>query len=273
MVSRFGLISPYQEKEICRYLLKDEPWHLIALDALFTYGINQHPEHRWYGEWLEGRLIGLVYQHNNILQICYEQMPVAISPVFQLLSRHKSSIIYGKKDNISRVIDKHPELRLTLHEEAEFLLQSEETIKKIMAYSGTTQWQIRYANSYDQQQLHHLLGQDDVQALIDNKLVEKLLHTKRLLIALEDRRVVGAVMRLKESKHFSLIGNLYVPKEVRRQGIALQLGKQLILDLYAQGKKACFFFSDQALSSFYAKAGCQSIGKWGSYALTSKRYT
>jgi GNAT superfamily N-acetyltransferase len=260
--------------QIYRHLVQEEPWHIIPLDALFCYGF-EHPQHHWYGEMMDGRLIGVLYQHGQLMHFAYHRVPNKYSPLYPFIRKYIPHFItHGKKDVVDPIIknvNKYGDFQVMLQEESEFIQQTPQT-EKIVTESlfQPADVQLRLAVSSDFNEMLALFQGSNIESQVDRPLIFELIQHQRVMIAKKYGRIVGTIMRLKESPHYVLLGGLYVQAEERGNGIASLLGQNMIQNCLHHGKKVCFYYSDQELQGFYSKAAFSSIGKWVSYSVNSK---
>jgi predicted GNAT family acetyltransferase len=255
---------------ISRYLIQDEPWHIIPLDALLHYGL-EHPQHRWYGEMVNGQLIGILYQHGQLLHFAYHRVPLKDSPLYSFIQTYIPHFItHGKKDMVDPIIKNIHEMagyQITLQDTSEYIQQTPETKRVVEEFIYQPESvQLRLARHPDLNEMLTLFRGSKIESQVDRSLIYELIQRQRVIIAQKFGRIVGTIMKLKESPHYVLLGGLYVQATERENGIAGLLGKKMIQHCIYSGKKVCFYYSEPELKRFYSKAAFLSIGKWVSYS-------
>mgnify|MGYP001167312952 CR=1 FL=1 len=256
---------------VWEFLNKRDPWHMIALDALWLYGLN-HPEHRWFAELRSGRLQGVIYVHGQLVHFAYDEAPDRHSPLYDFLNRHLPQFTtFGKKEIVEPIVKRLPFHRLTHAEKSWFLRQSSETRKRL---NRRVHWpkavDLRDGRPEDLYALLDMFTGSEFETEIDSRYIHFLLQQRRILVAEYRGSIVGAIMCLKETPRYVLLGNLFVHPQTRNKGIATLLGQQMMLKCMQQGKKVCFFYSKPELKDFYTKAAFQPLGAWVHYSVTSK---
>jgi GNAT superfamily N-acetyltransferase len=270
-LSHFIIPLSYEfHDQIYRHLVQDEAWHIIPLDALVHYGL-EHPKHRWYGEMLDGQLIGILYQHGQLVHFAYHRAPHKYSPLYSFIQTYIPHFItHGKRntlDPIIRNINERGGYQATLQDKSEYIQQTPETenaVNELLYQPASVQ--LCLAIYRDLNEMLALFQGSKIESQVDRSLIIELIQRKRVIIAKKYGRIVGTIMRLKESPHFVLLGGLYVLAEERGNGIAGLLGQKMIQNCLYHGKKACFYYSDPELQRFYSKAAFSSIGNWVSYS-------
>jgi hypothetical protein len=255
---------------IYRHLVQDEPWHIIPLDALFYYGLD-HPQHHWYGEMLDGQLIGILYQHGQLLHFAYHRSPHKHSPLYSFIQTYIPNFItHGKRDTVDpiiRNIHDRAGYQATLQDISEYIQQTPETKRAVNEFIyQPASVQLRLASHPDLNEMLSLFHGSKIESQVDHSLIYELVKRQRVIIAQKNGRIVGTIMKLKESPHYVLLGGLYVQAEERGNGIAGLLGQKMIQNCLYSGKKVCFYYSELELQPFYSKAAFSSMGKWVSYS-------
>lgn len=272
--------------EIKRFLLKDELWNMIALDALQTYGIN-HPFHEWYAELDQGRIRGVIFRNQAMVQFAYPKVPPRTSALYEWFngSMPTSFITHGKNEVVGQIL-KRFNGTIKRVERARLFRQSAESVKAIKAVSKHVERKldrvkhelsVSKATYAEVRALVELLQRSEVNHLTDPKWIEELVRFHRVYVARLPQasvqwptsQVIGTIMELKKSPSYVMLGGLYVHPTYRSQGIAKWLCYQALMDIIKRKKRACFYYSNQTLTHFYAQARFVSVGEWGSYIFTS----
>jgi GNAT superfamily N-acetyltransferase len=267
-------LAPPSDYDVYRLLVQQEPWHMIPLDALLLYGL-EHPEHQWYGEYKNGQLVGVLYQHGQLLHFAYHQVPENGSPLYPFIRRYIPYFItHGKKDKVDGIMRNLNEYQITLQEECEFIQQTSQT-RKLISQSLFQPDNLRLCQAYpsDFNEMIILFRGSTIENQVDRALIFELIGLQRVTVARKNGRMVGTVMKLKETPCYVLLGGLFVHPQERGHGTASLLGQKMIQDCLHQGKKVCFYYSDPELQRFYRKAAFAGIGQWVSYSATSKAIT
>jgi hypothetical protein len=273
-----GYIIPLtrQYQPIINSVLENqEPWNMIAFEAFLTYGLG-NPQHLWFGEFHNNELVGIIYSHKKLLDFIYNKPPSQHSPLIPFLQRYFPSFItHGKRVIVEPILQSASYSGLydvQLHEKCDFVCESSQTEKSLQEnLNWPTGIQVRPVFKYELKQLFQLFNGSDIEKQIDPSLITELVHQKRIVIAQKNQRIIGSIMKLKETLEYSLIGGLFVHRNERNQGLATLLGQFMIRDCFKHGKKVCFYYSDADLRSFYKKGAFTSIGEWVSYSATSKK--
>jgi GNAT superfamily N-acetyltransferase len=262
-------------RDVYKELERQEPWHMIALEALVKYGL-MHPSHRWFVDVRNGSWRGFVYHHEQIVHFAYRKAPPADSALYEFVSmRIPHFHTHGRRDLVRPIVAGLHNRALKLKEASDFVKQTNETKKLIQ----TTQLQapaglhIRTAHPAQLEDLILFFRHTEVADFIETTFLSFLLSESRVLTADYRGRLVGVIMCLKETRRYALIGNLYVQKGLRERGIATLLGRQMVWRCMQRGRQVCFYFSKPELREFYRQAAFRSIGKWVHYEVTSKAVT
>jgi predicted N-acetyltransferase YhbS len=272
-----GYIIPLnrQYQPIVKSVLENqEPWNMIAFEAFLTHGL-ENPQHLWFGEFYNNELVGIIYSHKKLLDFIYIKPPYRHSPLIPFIHRYFPSFItHGKKAIVEPILQSLSYTGLYdvhLHEKCDFVCESNQTEKVLQEnLNWPSGIQIRTAFHDELTQLLQLFKGSDIEKQIDPSLITDLVHQKRMIIAQKNQRIIGSIMKLKETLEYSLIGGLFVHRIERNQGLATLLGQFMIQDCFKQGKKVCFYYSDADLKSFYKKGAFISIGEWVSYSTSKK---
>lgn len=259
--------TPY----VYRFLLDQEPWNMIPLDALIKYGL-EHPLHHWSAEYKSGVLVGVLYQNHELLHFAYNKAPETTSPLYSFL--HQTApyfITHGKKELVEAIMGRLLGYNKIVLEECDFVLQSEETAKLVnQTLPIPTDLRIRQASYTDLQELLAIFKKSSIEDQIDKSLISDLIQHGRVLLAQKQGQIIGSIMKLKETPRYALLGGLFIKPEERSHGIASLLGQKMVLSCTRQGKRICFYYSDKELQRFYKKAAFTKIGQWVTYSATSK---
>jgi|GEM_PF-6009777 len=263
-------LTTWHHYSILRILQEREPWDLISFEAYLRYGTS-NKEHEWFGEFRQGRLVGLIYHHAGTVDLIYPTLPKEDSLLYSFLAlRYPHFIIHGNKEVIEAVLKKIP-YKVDKIEEGEFLIQSKET-KELLQTQALKQpkgYIIRNSLATDYFQILKLLEDPAIENRMDSSLIQLLCHEGRIVLLVKQDRswspLVGLLMILKESPRYSLIGGLYVEKEERNKGLASWLGYKVLREITNKGKIACFYYSEKELSEFYQRGAFHQMGKWVTY--------
>ncbi|MDQ0340329.1 GNAT superfamily N-acetyltransferase [Caldalkalibacillus uzonensis] len=251
-------------------LSHQEPWSIIAFDALLQYGLN-HPDHRWFREVHNGRTKGIIYLHDQLLQVCYPSLPQR-SGLGMFLRRYVPHfIIHGQQQQLAWLKKQLAHYDTRCLDKSLFVVQSELTPALInQPLPVPEDIRLRLAVTADYVSLMSLYSGSEVEQQVDGQLLWQAIMQGRVIVA-EQKQLVGTVMCLKESPRYVLLGGLYVTPRARSQGIASLLGQRLVQMVLRKGKQVCFYYHDSTLSPFYQRAAFQPLGDWHSYSFTSKQ--
>lgn len=249
-----------------------EPWHMIALEAYQEHSWKD-PQHRWFMETdSNNKLRGLIYVHQELIHFAYPQAPSKRSPLYAWLKRHFNSFTtYGSRAILEPIIKRLNGFKIANQEHHQFMVQTQKTEQALHKGSWLTppDLLIRKAQRYDWAYLTHLLSSPELADVINRNHVQSLIDKQRVYLFISGHGIVGVMMSLKETQRYVLLGNLYIHPTYRRRGLASILCANVLKETVKSGKKACFYFDQQHLTSFYAQAYFQSIGQWSHYKLTS----
>lgn len=244
---------------------------MIPLDALLKFGL-EHPLHRWSAEYKAGELVGVLYQNQKLLHLAYKKAPQITLPLYSYLQRAVPHFItHGKKEVVEAIMDRLSGYNILKLEESDFVQQSEETAKLVsQTLPIPSELRIRQANYTDLKEMLIIYKNSSIEDQVDKALIFDLIEQGRVLLALKKNKIIGSIMTLKKTPHYAMLGGLFIKNEERSHGIASLLGQKMVQTCIRQGKKVCFYYSDQELQRFYRKAAFTSIGQWVSYSATSK---
>jgi hypothetical protein len=244
---------------------------MIPLEALVQFGMTQ-PEHRWFGEFSKNKLVGFIYQHKQLIHFGYKHVPSIHSPIYGFIqSVMPSFITHGKKELIEPIIACFKAKDIQSYEESVYVQQTKETIRAIQVELPKPKGlRIRFADRSDIPNLLYMFQGSAVNDQVDTTLVSSLVVRKGVLLVESNNRLIGSLMRLKESPNYWLLGGLYITPTERYQGLASLLGQYMVKEAHRHNKQVCFYYSNPELKEFYNKAELKSIGTWVSYSLNSK---
>lgn len=255
---------------VYRFLLVQEPWNMIPLDALLMYGL-EHPSHHWSAEFKEGELVGVLYQNHELLHLSYNKSPEN-SPLYSYLHGVAPHFItHGNKELVETVMGRLSGYNKLKIEECDFVQQSDATAELVNETIYIPEvLRIRQARYADIQELLTIFRNSSIESQVDKALIFDLVQHGRVLLAQKKGEIIGSIMKLKETPNYVLLGGLFIKPEERSHGVASLLGQKMVQACIRQEKKVCFYYSDQELKRFYNKAAFISIGQWVSYSATSK---
>lgn len=262
-------LNKQHRTQVFHFLQSQDPWHIIPLDALLLYNMN-HPNHHWFAEIRDGKIRGVIFRDRGLLHFAYPQAPEPASPLYLFIKNNYSTFItHGKKEILEPLITHLLERSSPPYEESVFVKQSVQTerlaLKKLEI---PTQVAIRLAQPMDMREISVLFHGSSVERELDSDLVTELIHLQRVLVAEKQGKLVGTIMRLKESSAYSLLGGLFVASEVCHQGIARLLGQYMIINALQRRKNVCFYYKEnQELSDFYHQGQFIPMGKWRTYSV------
>lgn len=258
-----------QYRQIYRLLSEQEPWSIIAFDALLEHGLN-HPEHRWFQEVNQGQVKGIIYYHDQLVHIYYPTLPRR-SGIAPFLARHLPRfVIHGEPNQLNWLRDQLQQYELISSDQSAFLTQSELTPLLInRSLTVPPGLRLRLASPDDEIGLLALFAGSEAEPELDHHLLQDLLSKARVLVADYRGELIGTVMCLKESPRYALLGGLFVSPKARSQGVATLLGQRMVLAVNQRGKQVCFYYRQPALTTFYQRAAFRSIGQWQRYSFTS----
>ncbi|EGL81678.1 GCN5-related N-acetyltransferase [Caldalkalibacillus thermarum TA2.A1] len=256
--------------EVYSFLSQQEPWSIIAFDALLTHGLSR-PGHHWFAEVEHGEIKGVIYHHDQLVQICYASFSQH-TVLGTFLSKYLSYFItHGEKKQLSWLKKQLTRYESKCLEQSLFVVQSKRTPHLInQPLMGLKNIRFRPAVPADYARLAALYAGSEVEQQVDGQLVWEAVRRGRVIVA-EQKQLAGTVMCLKESPRYVLLGGLYVAPWARSQGIASLLGQKMVQHVLKRGKKVCFYYRDSSLTPFYQRADFQPIGYWNSYSFTSKQ--
>ncbi|WP_202081038.1 GNAT family N-acetyltransferase [Caldalkalibacillus salinus] len=267
-------INHRERQRIYDFLKSHESWHVMLLDALEQLE-HHNTKQRWYAEVSNSSIKGIIYKHESLMLFGYAHPPSTNSPLYHWIQHETPQFItHGNRDVIETILTNLPHGgRINCLEKAYFLVQSNQTEKQLARlYSPMKGITIRHATPLDFPLIQHLFQASEVESLIDQKLIQTLIHRQDLFLAVntnQPRAIMGTMMVLKKSPKYALLGGLYVDPHYRHNGIATSLAQAVIRDCLRKGKKTCFYYHNEALTPFYNKAQYIKQGQWVTYSVTS----
>lgn len=245
-----------------------EPWSVIAYDAFMSYGLS-HPKHAWYAEVHKQRVVGLIYMYEQSIHFVYPQPPIEQSSLypFVLSTPFRTFSTYGHEAIITPIIKQ----LLTLKTDATITKQS---LSTLMVETAQTKINIdtrihvpkginlRHGALADYEAIIQLFKGSEVQQQIDAHLINELITRNRIVVACYEKKIIGTIMCLKESKRYALLGGLFVYPSKRSLGIATLLGQKMVRHYQQNNRRVCFYYDDPALKKFYARAAFKPAGHW-----------
>lgn len=270
MTSFILRLDRHHLKHVYQFLEAQEPWSIIALDALLLYQFN-HPFQHWFAEVKDGVLQGIIFQDNELLHFVYPETPSESSPLYPFIkSRLPLFRTYGQKELLISLLSCLLGRRVQPTEESIFVKQSSWT-KTLLdrPIRSIPQLVIRWARTAEENNIFQLFEHSEVAAEFDRELVHELIWLNRVLVAEVDGELVGTVMSLKESLHFALLGGLYVVPSMREQRIAQVLGQSMMKQVIHSGKTVCFYYKEEEqLHHIYQKGLFNRVGTWASFSIS-----
>lgn len=252
-------------------LKQEEYWNIIPLEALLNYGVGYPSSHDWFGEFENGRLIGIIYHHAQLLHFIYDKPPQPTSPLYRFITNHYPRFVtHGKKELIEPLLANLIQSKVVLQDQSVLYLQSSATEEKMMRIKADLpDLTMRIGSHRDYTALLAMYHNTEVHSEIDVPLISNLLKQKRIIVAEKNDQLIGSAMILKEGLAYSLLGGLFVLEKERSQGIATSLGIYIIEEVLKKNKRVCFYFNDPALKEFYQRGAFIEVGEWLSYSVTS----
>lgn len=262
-------LYPQHYRQVYQFLMQDEPWQLIPLDALIRYRLT-HPRQRWFAEIRAGIFRGVIFQDKELVHFAYQEAPEPHSPLYAFLKKYIPSFTtHGKKEVLAPLMERLLSREVFPCKESLFVTQSPSTGQLInRPLHVPEQLVVRLAIPQEIQRIWQLYQGSAVEREVDHELIEPLIWQHRVLVAEYRGKVVGTIMRLKESRSYSLLGALYVAPAFRRQGIARLLGQTMLRQVIKEKKKACFYYErNKELDRFYRQGQFMPLGTWVTYAV------